>query len=192
MIKQRNLTWLIPLLLFITFPAWRIPVGRFLTPPITHEHFSKLAGKDSRKFKMETVKIVDSKQGRTTSEIRAATALTSTKPNEYILNTVNADIFNKAGEITNVVADKGIFNKKSKILTLIDNVVIYKIKDRQHLYTSLLVYDDNRQTVHCPGPTKMNGDGIEVKGSSFDYEIDKGHYEVGGRVHCLIQSTFTP
>lgn len=192
MIKRRNLIWLVPLILIVTFPAWRIPVGKFLTPRGGFDPAYAKIDKDAHNFVMETVRILESDEGRITAEIRAAIALTTDVANEYALETVDADIFNENGETTNIKAKNGVFGGDSKLLTLTDDVVVHKLDGDQRLYTDLLYYDDNKQTVHCPGPTRLTGDGIEVKGSSLDYDLKTDQYVVGGRVFTTIDKTITP
>lgn len=192
MIKRRNLIWLIPLALIVTFPAWRIPVGNFLTPHTAYDSSADTTTGDGQNFNMETVRILQSTEGRITAEIRAENAFTTETPNEYILGTVDANLFNNAGESTNVIALRGIFNGTTKQLTLMDDVVITKVAAGQRLYTDLFYYDDNRRSVNCPGNTRVEGEGIRVTGTSLDYDIEKGYYEMGGRVLCLIRGSISP
>lgn len=192
MMKRRNLIWLIPLGLMATFPAWRIPVGKFLTPRTGYDYQSAKTAGDSQNFNMETVKILQSKNGRVTAEIRAQKAFTTKTPDEYILDTVNADIFNNDGESTTIVAARGIFNSSTKKLTLMDDVIITKNPDNQRLYTDLLHYDDNKRLVNCPGKTHIKGNDIDVTGTGLDYDVAAGLYELGGRVLCIIQGSATP
>lgn len=190
MIKRRNLIWLVPLTLIVSFPAWRIPVGNFLTPRGGIDG-SPPGEEQTQNFNMEQVRIVQSKSGRITAEIRAVSAFTTEKNGEYILDKVNADIFNKSGDITNVVAQRGIFDGQTAVLTLMDDVVITKEKDDQNLYTDLFYYNDKEQTVHCPGPTRIEGEGIQISGTSFNYDIINGYYEMEGRVLCLIEGSIS-
>ncbi|WP_136796130.1 MULTISPECIES: LPS export ABC transporter periplasmic protein LptC [Desulfosediminicola] len=191
MIKRRNLIWLVPLALIFSFPAWKIPVGNFLTPRGGADSESIPGKEQSQNFNMEQVKIVQSKNGRITAEIRAVSAFTTEKTGEYMLDKVDADIFNESGDITNVVAKRGIFDGQSEVLTLMDDVVITKQKDDQNLYTDLFYYNDKDQTVHCPGPTRIEGEGIQVDGTSFDYDMAEGYYEMEGRVLCLIEGSIS-
>lgn len=185
MIQRRNYIWLVPLALFVTFPAWRIPVGNFLTPRVTYENPRNTDPK-SQNFNMETVRILQNKDGRITAEVRAQQAFTTGVPNEYALNNVDADLYNAAGEPTVVVADKGIFNGDSQQLTLMNNVIITKPSDDQRLYTELLHYDDRKQLVKSPGPTRIVGKSFEITGTGLNHDIVRGTYDLGGRVHCLI------
>ncbi|WP_136809166.1 LPS export ABC transporter periplasmic protein LptC [Desulfosediminicola flagellatus] len=193
MIKRRNLIWLIPLGLIITFPVWRIPIGNFLTPRVSYDKkITSTRDLEAQNFNMETVRILQSKNGRMTAEIHSKSAFTTEKPNEYILDQVNADLFNNEGEATNVVAERGIFNGSTQHLTLMDNVVITKPAADQHLYTDLFYYDDETRMVNCPGKTRIEGETIEVVGTSLDYDVERGYYEMGGRVLCLIEGSISP
>lgn len=191
-IKRRNYIWLVPLVLLVSFPIWRIPVGKFLTPRGGYDPSYANVQTDIHNFTMKTVHIFQHKNGRKSAIVRAATAYTGEKPNEYILENVDADIFNPVGDITNIVAKRGIFNTLTELLTLMDDVVVDKKVDDQQLYTDLLYYDGKLRTVNCPGTTRLLGKDVEINGSSLDYGIDKGHYEIGGRVHCIIDGFSAP
>ncbi len=190
--KRRNLVWMIPLLLIVSFPIWKIPVGKFLTPRGGYDPSYANVKTNIHNFNMETVTIVQHQKGKKSAVVRAATAYTGDKPHDYILEQVNADIFNLDGEATNVIAKRGIFNTETELLTLMDDVVVDKQIDNQQLYTDLLYYDDKQRTVKCPGPTKLVGEGVEINGTSLDYDVNLGQYEIGGRVHCTINGFSEP
>lgn len=190
MIKRRNLIWLVPLSFIATFPAWRIPVGNFLTPRATDEAPQTQDAK-RQNFNMETVRILQNKNGAVTAEIRAQRAFTTDNPDEYSLEFVDGDLYNTKGESTNITARQGIFNGTSQQLTLMDNVVIVKESDNQRLYTDLLYYDDKRQTVYCPNQTRMEGQDVTINGRGLTHDIVKGTYDLEGRVLCVIKGSIS-
>ncbi len=192
MINQRNIIWLVPLLLFVTFPAWRLPLAAFLTPRGGYDPAYANLKKDVHNFSMDKVRIQQIHNRRKSAEIRAENARTAEKPDEYILTKVNTDIIDKEGKLTNIIADKGIYNAVSRQLTLSENVVVQRAEDKQTLYTELLYYDDEKQTVKCPGKTRMTADEAEIRGGSLDYDIENSRYEIGGRVHCLLEGFSEP
>ena len=61
---HRNTVWLVPLVLILTFPLWRIPVGSFLTVRGDFDSKTETSQKDSHNFRMETVKILQNQKGR--------------------------------------------------------------------------------------------------------------------------------
>ena len=187
MITRRNALWLVPLLIILLFPLWKIPLASFLAPRGGYD--PQFINKRSAKhdFSMTGLTILQSEGENQTAKIRASKARTSRRPNEYILNDVDADILDDKGNLTNVVAKTGNYNIDRKRLKLIDDVVVTNTTDKYILTTDLLYYDGQKLTVYCPGPTQLKGDGIVIKGSSLGYDINKGSYTVGGRVYCTLQ-----
>lgn len=187
MITRRNSLWLIPILIILTFPIWKIPVGSFLAPRGGYDPDILKRKSDDHNFSMVNVDILQSDDGQKTTDIHAAKALTSKLPNEYILEMVTANVISKDGKMTNITADTGIYNTLTRSLKLVDNVIITNKEDKFTVTTDLLFYFDTERKVHCPKKTQFNGDGIDIKGSSFDYDITRGFYEVGGRVNCTLK-----
>ncbi len=189
---HRNTVWLLPLILILTFPLWRIPVSSFLIPDKGIDHLPPPSGNNSRNFNMETVKILQNQRGKKTALIRARSAHTDDNPDIFVLKTVDADIFDEAGNITHIVSKTGKYNVATKILTLIDDVIVNKIHDKQLLYTDLLYYNSVKRTVNCPGKTRLIGENVEVNGGSLDYSINTSRYDIGGRVYVVLEGFTVP
>ncbi len=189
---HRNTVWLVPLFLIFTFPLWRTPVGSFLTPRGGIEHKVQSRPPGNNNFNMESVKILQSQKGRKTALIRARSARTDETPDLLVLETVDADLFDENGNITHIISDTGKYNMATKILTLIDDVVVNKTHDKQLLYTDLLYYDSVKRTVNCPGKTRLIGENVRIDGGSLDYSINSSKYEIGGRVHVVLEGFSAP
>ncbi len=189
---HRNTVWLVPLILTLTFPLWRIPVASFLTPRGDFDHNLKSKNSGTHNFNMETVKILQNQKGKKTALILAKSAHTDEKADILTLETVEADIFDEDGNITHIVSRTGKYNIATKILTLIDDVVVNKTHDKQYLYTDLLYYDSNKRTVNCPGKTRLIGENVEIDGGSLNYSIHESEYEIGGRVHVVLGGFSAP
>ena len=189
---HRNTIWLIPLSIIVTFPLWSIPVGNFLAPRGDFAPAPKNQKSDTHNFNMDTVKILQNQHGKKTALIRARKAHTGEDPNLLILEVVSADLFDEEGNITNIVAKTGKYSTTTKILTLIDDVVVNKTLDNQFLYTDLLLYDSEQRTVSCPGKTRLEGDGVEINGGSLNYDIKSETYLIDKRVHCIINGFINP
>ena len=186
MLTRRSAVWLIPLLLVITYPLWHIPLAAFLAP---RGGFDPSYGKDEKEsynFRLKLPVIYEYKDGRQSAIIHAKAGYSTDKPDEYALEVVDADVFNLSGELTHIVAKRGVYQAVEKLLTLIDDVVIDKPVANQRLYSDLLYYDDKKQTVTCPGATRLAGEDIEVTGSTFFHDVKEGRSEMDGRVNCLI------
>jgi LPS export ABC transporter protein LptC len=189
---HRNTVWLVPLILTLTFPLWRIPVASFLTPRGNFDHNLKSKNSGTHNFNMETVKILQNQKGKKTALIRAKSAHTDEKADILTLETVEADIFDEDGNITHIVSRTGKYNIATKILTLIDDVVVNKTHDKQYLYTDLLYYDSDKRTVNCPGKTRLIGENVKIDGGSLKYSIHESEYEIGDRVHVVLGGFSAP
>jgi len=192
LLPRRNAVWLIPLALALTYPLWHIPVAAFLAPRGGFDSSYGQEEKEGYNFRLKTPVIFEYKDGRQSAVIRATAGYSTDKPNEYALEAVDADVFNESGDLTHIVAKKGVFQSVDRLLTLIDDVVVDKPVDNQQLYSDLLYYDDQKQTVTCPGPTRLHGPDIEVTGANFFYDVQAGRSEMDGRVNCLINQRAEP
>lgn len=189
---HRNTIWLIPLLLFVTFPLWSIPVSDFLTPRGGFDPDLKAGKEKTRQFNMDRVKILQNQDGQKTALIRAEKAQTGKNEDTLLMEKVNADIFDEDGNVTNIVANRGRYSTVTKILTLTDDVVVNRIDDNQFLYSDLIHYDSEKRTVNSPGKTRLTGEDVEINGGSLDYDIPTRSYVIGNRVHCILKGFVEP
>ncbi len=183
---HRNTVWLIPLAIIVTFPIWSTPVGNFLTPRQSVTNQPPKTSDPSHDFIMKTVKILQNQNGVKTAVIHAQSARTDRNTDALLMETVDADVYDEEGNITTIVAKSGSYNTTTEILTLIEDVVVHKIKDNQFLYTDLLQYHSSKRTIHCPGKTRLEGEDVEINGGSLDYDIPTASYAIGNRVHVTL------
>ena len=190
---NRNIIWIVPLFFIITYPLWSIPVGDFLTPRGGFDpEIKHPPTKQTQKFSLDKVKITQNQNGKKTAFIIADTAHTGDNPDILLMDNVNADIFDDDGNITNIIAKNGEYHTETKLLTLIKDVVVHKIQDKQFLYTDLLYYDNDRRNVHCPGATLLEAEGATINGGRLDYDITTGTYVIDKRVHCVLDGFVAP
>ncbi|MEJ2056436.1 MAG: LPS export ABC transporter periplasmic protein LptC [Desulfofustis sp.] len=185
-LNRRNLVWLIPTLLIVTFPLWRLPVGSFLAPRATDDTTITTMDEDRHDFVMQKVTIAQNQAGKKTAEIRSWQAYTGDKPEQYVLVGVDADLFDDQGNRVNVKADSGIYNTLTKHLILSNNVVVDRVGRNQKLYTDLLHYYEDKRVIDSPAATEMVAENARINGSSLHYDIVTGQYLIGGRVHCVL------
>ena len=191
MITRRNLIWLIPLFLILTFPLWRPPVASFLSPRGGYDPSLANRKLDEHNFKLENVHIAQSEHGIITLEIEAESAYTGKNQDEIEMEKVDAVITSASNEQTFVTARKGILDKKGAILTLVEEVVVMKPKDKFELYTELLIYNDNTGIANSPGKTQVIGEKIEITGNNLIFNTTTNSYDLSGRVHCEL-GNFSP
>ncbi|RZW26416.1 MAG: LPS export ABC transporter periplasmic protein LptC [Desulfobulbaceae bacterium] len=186
-LNRRNLVWLIPVLMIVTFPVWQLPISSFLTPRGIEESDVATGTEKEHDFVMQKVLITQNQAGEKTAEIRARQAYTSEKPDEFVLVDVDSDLYDDQGDMVNIKADSGIYNTQTKHLILNKNVVVSRDSQKQQLFTDLLHYYDDKRIIDSPVPTRMVAEGAEIKGSNLRYDIVTGQYLVGGRVHTILQ-----
>lgn len=191
MTSRRNLIWLFPLLLFLTFPLWRGPVTSFLTPRGGYDPSLAERKLDVHNFNMDGVHITQSEQGKITLEIVAERAYTGKTENEFEMEEVDATITSASNEQTFVTARRAILDRQNTILTLIDEVVVMKPKDSFELYTDLLIYNDKTHIANSPGKTQIIGKKIEINGKNLIFNTVTEAYDLSGRVRCKL-SNFSP
>jgi len=192
MITRRNLIWLIPLALFVSYPLWRIPVATFLTPRGGYD--ASLADRklDGHNFDLEGVRISQSEDGQTTLEIVAERAYTGKKKDEFLLEEVDAAIIGQNGEQTFITARLGILDKPQSLLTLIDEVVVMKPLDKFELYTDKLIYNEITKIAVSPGKTQVLGEKIDITGNGLTFNALTKAYDLGGRVRCKLSNFSKP
>ena len=192
MISPRNRIWFIPFLLFVSFPLWRIPVGTFLAPRGGYDPALANRKLDNHNFAMEKVHITQSENGQISLEIVADRVYTGNSPDEIKMTAVDAIITSTSDEQTFVTARKGTLDKIKTILTLIDEVVLMKPKDKFELYSELVVYDKNSNILHSPGKTQVLGEKIDLTGKNLVFNTVTEAYDLGGRVRCKLSNFSAP
>jgi LPS export ABC transporter protein LptC len=191
-LNGRNLVWLIPLFLLISFPLWRVPVAGFLAPRGGYDPGLAQNRSDAHDFTMNTVHITQSHNGKPTLDLVAKQAMTGKTVDEFKMDNVSATITSEEGEQTYITAQKGIFDKTSSQLSLIQDVVIKKPMDNYEIYTDLLNYNDKSKIANCPGPTRLASDKVSIKGGSLTYNTITNSYDIGGRVFCKLTQFVRP
>lgn len=186
MIERRNLLWIVPLFMIVTFPIWKMPLASFLAPRGGFDPNFGKHDEDVQNFVMEHVVILQNQEGHKTAEIKADQALTTSVPNEFILLSVDADLLDEKQDVYNVKAKTGIYNTETRLLVLKRDVRVTYVAENRRLYSEELHYFDKERTIISPGPVRMTADGVEVKGERLDYDIKTGQYQIGGRVFCTL------
>ena len=186
-LNRRNLVWLIPVLMIITFPVWQKPISSFLAPRGLEESNVDATTEKKHDFVMQKVLITQNQAGEKTAEINAWQAYTTEKPDELVLVDIDANLFDDHGDLVNILANSGTYNTQTRHLILQSDVIVSRDSQKQQLFTELLHYFDDKRIIDSPVPTRMVADGAEIKGSSLRYDIVTGQYLVGGRVSTILQ-----
>ncbi|MBC8208763.1 MAG: LPS export ABC transporter periplasmic protein LptC [Desulfobulbaceae bacterium] len=194
MILQRNLIWLIPLSIIITFPLWRPPVAAFLSPTYDHPATTPHKQNLNHDFILDQIRVIasDKKTGR--SEITARQAVT-VAPGQLELTEVTALLPSSnenPDDLLHISAQSGRYNQDNGLLILRDQAQVINPADGYKLESDLLHYSESQQTLISPVAIRFQGQGVLIKGSSLSYDLATGHYQIGGRVHCTLTQFSLP
>lgn len=189
MTVRNKLCWLIPLLLIVTFPLWKIPVGTFLSPrggidPSMSEEEETV----SQDFSMENSVIKQFKNDQLVAVVRSAIAKSGETTDDFHLTDINADIFDEEHNATHIVAKQGEYSSKKELLILKENVVVDRKSEGQKLFTEHLRYDGKKQLVNSPVKTRIVTKDAEIEGGTFKYDILKGRYDFDTRVNVILSN----
>jgi len=182
---RSNAVWMVPALLVITYPLWAIPLGNVLAPRGGFDQ-DFTGNNPQRNFNLNTIRITQYKNGRTTSVILADSARTGEDPDTLLMDTVNATLLDKKDSITRIVAKRGRYNSNTERLTLIGDVIVNKLDGDQTLSTQLLYYNNKIQTVECPGASRVTSPEATIDGGSLKYNIETAVWIMGKPVHCVL------
>lgn len=188
--NRRNTVWLLPLIAIITFPLWKIPVGAFLSPrgdiqsPIEQEEKPT-----TNTLSMKDVVIYKYQGDKEDTVIRSDRAYSGDNPDLMFFDKVDADVFDKNGEIIKITSQQGEYNQKSQILVLTKDVVANKTVSQQQLLTDKMNYNSVTEIAHAPGKTTIISPDAEIIGGNFTYDVKTGTYTMKKRVRTLINSS---
>jgi len=183
--KSRNLLWLVPLLLFITSPAWQPPMASFLKPRGSGDiKVEPNQDQQTRVFKMDSLVITMSTMGEVEWVINAKQAFTGKNDKEIKMTGVDAVHFGKNKEKILIKSDRGIYLVNKRHLTLIDNVVVSKPSEKQVMYSNLLHYYDLNKMVISPGKVKITAPDFTITAGRMDYDIASDGYDLSDHVIC--------
>ena len=188
MIEKRSLSWLIPLVLIVTFPLWKIPVGNFLAPRGgIDETMTRKQEKVEQSFSMQNSVIRQFKNDQLTAVVHSATVATGDKPETFQLTGITAQLYDEKRNQTDVVAGEGSYNSTTEFLVLKKGVVLDRKIDQQKLFTEHLNYDGLKQTLESPTTTRVETPDAEIQGGSFSYNLKEGTYRFDKRVNVTLR-----
>lgn len=188
MTKKRNLFWLIPLLLLLTYPFWRPIVADFLNPPGKPAPRTVVV-QSGRSFTMKDVIFSQYNAGRQEWNITAQTLYSPRGENNYQMEDIYAVFYGKktsgqqARSATLIRGENGLYEKDKNILTLTDNVTL-TTDDGHKMRTNELRYLEKSRQLIAFSDVLITGHNFMIKGQGLTYDQDSGDFQVKGRVYA--------
>lgn len=186
----RNLLWQIPLLVLLTYPFWRHPVGNFLRPrtvPVSQVATIE-SGAVERSGRMEDVIVLHGGPLQRWT-IRARQLLSADMEQDIRLEGVRAEINGEqvaAGRgTTTIIGEQGRYRARQKRFTLTGNVEM-KTGDGHMLQAEKIHFYDLRNTLEAETDVRFTGQRFEIKGAGLEYDLGNGNIDVFGHVQCRL------
>lgn len=177
----RNILWLLPLLLVVTWPLWGGPVEDFLTPPKHSDSAEQSTVPSPKNFSMDGVVFHQDKQGIKDWRIKTKRLYTEGGESRLKMEKVEAAVFREQQPRFHITSKSGLYDSKLQLLTLMDNVKVEN-GEGYEIRTPVLQYDDRNREIETDAPVQIDGKDIEITGKGLRYNMDSGAYEIGGRM----------
>lgn len=177
----RNILWLLPLLLLVTWPLWGGPVEDFLAPPKHADSTEQSTLPTPKNFSMDGVIFHQDKEGIKDWRINTKRLYTVGGESRLKMEQVQATVFKEQQPRFHITSNEGLYDSKRQLLTLMDNVNVVN-GEGDEIKTSVLQYDDKNREIETDAPVQIESKNIEITGTGLKYNMDSGAYEIGGRM----------
>ena len=188
MTGYRNILWLLPVALLLSWPIWGGAFTSVLAPRggldanlVVPQATSSGAG-----FSMEGVLFSQLKNGVRDWQIQAKRLFSGEDQDRMQLVTVEAEVFKNAERRFVITGKEGEYNSKTKILTMRNSVKV-QAENGMLIESDSLSYDDQARKITTRSPVQVTGKGMDIHGKGMDYDMQKDSYDVSGRVKVDIR-----
>lgn len=188
MTGYRNILWLLPVALLLSWPIWGGVFGRALAPRgglavnlAVPQTTTAVAG-----FSMEGVLFSQLKNGVRDWQIQAKQLYSGEDQDRMQLVTVEAEVFKNAERRFVITGQEGEYNSKERIITMRTGVNV-QAENGMLVHSDSISYDDQARKITSRSPVQITGKGMDIHGKGMDYDMQKDSYDVGGRVKVDIR-----
>ncbi len=190
MTGYRNILWLLPVALFLSWPVWGGPFTRILSPRGGMNSGAILAAPKAATagagFSMEGVLFSQLKNGGRDWDILAKRLYSGEDQDKMQLVAVEAQVFKNAERRFVITGQEGEYNSKKKILTMRKEVKVQAEKGML-IQSDSLSYDDQARKITTLAPVQITDKNLDIRGKGMAYDMEKDAYDVSGRVKVDIQ-----
>jgi LPS export ABC transporter protein LptC len=188
MTGYRNILWLLPVALLLSWPIWGGAFTRALSPRggmapsiAAPQKTAAVAG-----FSMEGVSFSQLKNGVRDWQIQAKQLYSGEDQDRMQLVTVEAQVFKNAERRFVITGKEGEYNSKKKILTMRNGVNVQAEKGFL-IQSDSISYDDQARRITTLAPVQITGKDMDIHGKGMVYDMQKDAYDVSGRVKVDIK-----
>jgi LPS export ABC transporter protein LptC len=185
----RNLLWLLPLSLLLSWPVWSGSFIRVLSPRgglAASDAALRATAGNGAGFSMEGVLFSQLKNGARDWQIEANRLYTQEDQDKMELEAVEAQVFKGAERRFVIIGQEGEYNSKEKILTMRKGVTVQAENDFL-VQSDSLTYDDQTRKITTRTPVQITSKGMNVRGQGLSYDMEQDSFDVSGRVRVDIR-----
>jgi len=188
MTGYRNILWLLPVVLLLSWPVWGgafttllAPRGGLAASLVVPQATTAGAG-----FSMEGVLFSQLKNGVRDWQIQAKRLFAGEDQDRMQMETVEAQVFKNAERRFVITGQEGEYNSKKKILLMRTGVKV-QAENGMLIQSDSLSYDDQARKITTTSPVQVTGKGMDIHGKGMAYDMQKDSYDVSGRVKVDIK-----
>lgn len=183
----RNLLWMLPVTLAVTGPLWWGGAAVMLSPQSSDPAANRSRTEQRpQAFVMDDVLIKQHVDGVEVWDIRSKQASSFDSGETLLFEGIVADLYRDNEVLFHIVSNGGQHEQKKQSLELSGDVLV-KHKKGGTLETQQLFYLEKTSRITTKTPVRMTGEGMEVRGEGFDYDLNTGAYMVSGRVKVEVK-----
>lgn len=190
MTGYRNLLWLLPVTLLLSWPVWGGAIVRVLVPRGGINISSPFAGSHTDTtgagFSMEGVLFSQLKNGVRDWQIKAKRLYSGEDQDRMRLVTVEAQVFKNAERRFMITGKEGEYNSKKKNL-IIRNGAKVQAENGLLIQSDTLNYDEQAREITTMVPVQITGKGLDIHGKGMVYDMRQDSYDIRGRVKVDIK-----
>lgn len=187
MTGYRNILWLLPVALLLSWPVWGGAITRFLAPRggLATSLVVPPAAAAGGGFRMDGVLFSQLQNGVRDWQIQAKQLYSGEDQDQLRLVSVEAQVFKNAERRFVISGEEGEYNSKKKILSMRNGVKV-QAENGLLIQSDSLSYDDQTGKITTMAPVQVTGKGLDIHGKGMAYDMQQDAYEVGGRVQVEI------
>jgi lipopolysaccharide export system protein LptC len=136
---------------------------------------------EAANMRMETIQLVEDKDGRRTWELEAKSVHQYEEQNVMALEDVKFTFYAKEGKSFVVTGNTGKFHQDSKNMELVGDVVMVS-NDGYRLKTHSVAYDHSQRKVVSSDPVEIEGDQFQLKGQGMLVDMEAKTFKILNQV----------
>ena len=174
--NERRLFWQLPMAILLTFPFWHGAASRFLT--IEQQSSKQGPVHQNSNFILEDVVFLQVKQGVEDLLLRAKRLHGTGENTGYDLE--EADAKRLGPRPAHITSGNAHYDPDREILTMLDDVIVQTAD--LVVKTPAMRYLAKFETIKSAADVEMVGQGFNITGTTFMYNLASGNLRVGKRV----------